>query len=367
VKLNSSLETDHAMSVRTCVKSAKKRNFCTLRHMDRTRIGKAAPSAILLLGLALTATSHTALAAPTDDRTDVQQLRADAAARNDRNRGVNRGISLFVADAANQEDNWGFTFTSLIPTLYNSNAEAVPSDGMKSFEWNPEVRLGWTKQLANSINVSALVDLNSDRYTHGSDANTDTSYGRMRAQRITGNDDQEFQPFFEYSPRLIFTPFFKRNSATLHDFRLGTDKVYNFDGNWQPVASPPNSSGNRIWAISVTADVSRRHTNSGPSSTRLEIDPSLAWYPSAKPWNVSLEIDAIPTLYDKSSASSRYATATTAILTYEYAPTTWSWKEHNRTLKLDFQIVYARVDSADTPISFKQWAIGPALKGAMSF
>jgi hypothetical protein len=294
-------------------------------------------------------------------------MRADAAVRNDRDRSINRGQALFLAEAATQEENWGFTLTALLPALYNSNAEAASSDGTKSFEWNPELRLGWKRQLPNSINISALVDVNSDRYTHSSDANTDTSYGRFRAQRITGDDDQEFQPFLQYSPRLIFAPFFKHNSATSHDFKLGADKLYNFDGNWGPVPHASDSSGATIWSLSITADIWRRHTNSGPSSTRLEIDPSLTWYPSGKPWNVSLEIDAIPTLYDNSSANSRYATAATALLTYEYAPTAWSWNKQNRTLKLDFQIVYARVDSVDTPISFKQWAIGPALKGTMSF
>ena len=112
----------------------------------------------------------------------------------------------------------------------------MPSDGTKSAQWNPEPRLGWNKQLPNSINISVLVDVNSDRYTHASDANTDMSYGRFRTQRITGKDGQEFQPFLEYSPRLIFTPFFMQNSATSHNFTVGTDKTYNFDGNWHPVA-----------------------------------------------------------------------------------------------------------------------------------
>jgi hypothetical protein len=323
---------------------------------------------LLLLGLPLLIlTAHTALAAPTGERPDVQQLRADAAARNDRERAVSRGQALFIAAEATEEENWGFTLTGLLPGLYNSNSEAATSDGTKSFEWNPDLRLGWKRQLPNAINISALVDVNSDMYTHASDANTDASFSRLRAQRITGNDDQEFQPFLEYSPRLIFTPFFKHNSTTSHDFRVGTDKLYNFDGQWRPVAHSSDSSGSTIWSLSVTTDLWRRHSNSGPSSTRLEFDPILTWTPTGKPWNLSLEVDTIPTLYDNSTAKSRYATATTAILTYEYAPSSWTWHRQNRKLKLDAQIVYARLDSVETSITFKQWALGPELKGTLSF
>ena len=337
----------------------------TLHAVPRDRGLSTACATLFVLAVTLALSSQIARADSAPQKHDVQQLRSDAVARLDRS--LNRGIGLFIAEEATQEENWGFTLTGLVPTLYNSNAEQDPSDGTESFEWNPEVRLGWTRQLPNSINVSALVDVNSDRYPHVSGANTDASYGRFRVQRITGHDDQEFQPFLEYSPRLIFTPFFDHNSATSHDLRLGTDKIYNFDGSWRPVVHKPNTSGETIWSLALTADLWRRHTNSGPSSTRVEIDPSLTCYPPGKPWSVSFEVDVLPTWYDQSTDGSHYATSTTAIFTYEYAPMAWSWDKQNRTLKIDFQIVYARVDSADVSITSKQWTIGPVIKGAMSF
>jgi hypothetical protein len=340
-------------------------NTITFRAVRQARNLSAACPTSLILAVALALNVQFARADSAPDKHDVQQLRSDAAARLDRS--LNRGVGLFIAEEATQEENWGFTLTGLVPTLYNSNAEQDPSDGTESFEWNPEVRLGWKRQLPNSINVSALVDVNSDRYPDASGANTDATYGRFRVQRITGTDDQEFQPFFEYSPRLIFTPFFEHTSSTSHDFRFGVDKLYNFDGAWHPIGHNRDTSERTVWSLALTTDLWRRHTNSGPSSTRVEIDPSLTWYPPGKPWSVSFELDILPTWYDESTDGSRYATSTTAIITYEYAPMAWSWDKQNRTLKIDFQIVYSRVDSADVSIAFKQWAIGPMIKGAVSF
>lgn len=115
-----------------------------------------------------------------------------------------------------------------------------------------------------------------------------------------------------------------------------------------------DSSDETVWAITYTVDAWRRHTNNGPDSTRVELHPALSWYPLGESRNVTLEINVVPTWYDKQSGSSRRDIATTTIMTFEYVP---PWLP--RYTKLDFQAVLARVDSTQPNSSFQQWTVGP--------
>jgi hypothetical protein len=213
---------------------------------------------------------------------DAQQLRADAAAR--ATEGPSHGQAAFGIVPAGQEGNPNFTLLALLPALYNSNAGASEVGGTYSAEYNPEVRLTWKQAFPHELTVSALVDLNSDRYpsAHGSDS--DAAYGRFRIQHVSGSDDQELQPFIEYSPRLGLTPFFSGPTSTFHDVRLGVDQAINYQDAFHTRAiRKRDSSDETVWAITYTVDIWRRHTNNGTDSTRLEADPALSWYPLGEP------------------------------------------------------------------------------------
>jgi hypothetical protein len=290
---------------------------------------------------------------------DTQQLRTDAASR--AGRGPSHGQSAFGIVPAGQEGNPNFTLIALLPAFYNSNADASEVDGTYSGEYNPDVRLTWKQAFRHELTVSALVDVNSDRYPSAHESDSDTAFGRFRVQHISGSDDQELQPFIQYSPSLGLAPFFSGPTSASHDFRLGIDQSINFQDAFHTRAiRKADSSDEALWAITYTVDLWRRHTNHGTDSTRLEVDPALSWFPLGQPWNMSLEVDLVPIWYDHVGGSHRHDFATTALMTFEYQPT---WLPLHT--KLDFQIEFARVDSSQAQSSFQQWVVGPTLRASI--
>jgi hypothetical protein len=321
------------------------------RHMRSENAPFATAAVLALIAILDISNAHGATGV-----NDAQQLRADAAAR--ATEGPSHGQAAFGIVPAGQEDSPNFTFTALLPTLYNSNANSSDGGATSSFEYNPEVRFAWKQAFAHQLTISALVDVNSDRYPSAYDADSDTGYGRFRIQHVSGSDDQEAQPFIEYSPRLELSPFFSGPTSTVHDVRLGLDQAINYQDAFQTRAiRKQDSSDETVWAITYTVDIWRRHTNSGTDSTRLELDPTLSWYPLGEDWNASLEFDFLPTLYDQSGGSHQHDISTNVIVTFEYAP---AWLP--KAAKLDFQIMLARADSTLPNASFQQWVVGPLLR-----
>lgn len=167
------------------------------------RLPLAAPalSAPLLLLMALPALGQNAASGT---RADIQQARADAAASTGRGSLVSR--YAFASPDAGTGQDLGLTLNGLFPVYYNSDAEAVPSGGTQTAEANPEFRLSWAKQLQGMpIKLTTLIDANSDRYARSNGADGDVTYGEFRAQYVTGNNDQEFEPFVNYGPKSAFS------------------------------------------------------------------------------------------------------------------------------------------------------------------
>src|ERR1700730_7621571 len=104
------------------------------------------PSTLLGVAMAdLIAVTASAQTLNNSIQLDLQQNRANAGISTDRGSLVSR--NFFVSQNAAQEGNLGFTFNGLAPVFYNSNAEMAHTNGTETAEGNPELRLGWSKQL----------------------------------------------------------------------------------------------------------------------------------------------------------------------------------------------------------------------------
>lgn len=319
-----------------------------------------------------------------DLRLDAQQARTDALT------SIGWGTSVswaaFVEPTrAGEATAQNYTFYFLAPILYNSNAEGVNSGGTGSAEVTPEVRLGWASPLSgHPIKLSALLDASSDRYPGASDANGDTILGKVRAQYATGGDDQEFEPFFEYSPRLAFEPTWGKRKATTQDVTLGFDKATSFDSDWTRIKRPKmDSSRVCAWSLGFTGVVKRRFSDAAPDSWVATASPSVTWNrltddPKAAQWNASLEVDVTRKLSDSQAGMTRRDTVTNPVLTVEFLPPL-GWfsgmneleRDQRRTSlgrpRVDFQLAFGN-DTANIPAKgFHQWTVGPSLKTSWKF
>jgi hypothetical protein len=324
-------------------------------------------------------------------RADIQQARADAAASTGRGSLVSR-YAFASADAGTGPD-LGLTLNGLWPIYYNSNAEAIPSGGTKTAETNPEFRLSWAKQLQQMpIKLTALVDANSDRYARSNGADGDLTYGKFRAQYITGNNDQEFEPFVNYGPKSAFTPTFEAGTTATHDFTIGFDKAFNYDymfrriGSNSPFGISGDTSGATVWSFGFTGTLTRRLTNAGQDSIIATASPSVTYnltnLPNANAtdaqWNVSLGTNISRRWYDKSGSMTRMDWVVNPVLTIEFVPPS-SWfkgvNEHDQDASrkalgkpvIDFQLAFAQDSSNQAAHSFHQWSIGPMLKTGWKF
>lgn len=343
----------------------------------------------ILLLMSLPAFGQTA---PNGTRADVQQARADAAVSTGRGSLVSR-YAFGDADAGDGSNPLGFTFNALLPVYYNSNAETVPSGGTQTAETNPELRLGWTKQLQQMpIKLSALVDANSDRYARSNGADGDVTYGKFRTQYVTGYNDQEFEPFFQYNPQSAFNPTFASATTAQHNFTIGFDKAFNFDdkfrriGGDSPIGIGGDTSAATVWSLGFTGTLTRRLTNGGADSTIATAAPSITYNLTNIPnsnttdaqWNISFETDVSRRWYDTIGGTTRMDWVVSPILTVEFVPPGRWFKGVNELERensrkflgrpvIDFQIAFARDSSNQPGISYRQWAIGPMLKTAWKF
>jgi hypothetical protein len=331
------------------------------------------------------AANAVAQGAANDARSDIQQFRADAAASADRGSLVSR--YAFGDETAGEPGKLGLTFNFLAPFFYNSNAEAAHVNGTQTLEANPEARLSASKQLAGlPVKFLGLVDANSDRFARSNGADSDTIYARVRAQYVTGQDDQEFEPFIQYRPEADFAPTFSRTTVTKQDFTVGFDKAFNFDVNFAPATSAPDTTRATVWSLGFTGTLTRRVTDVGPSSYRLTGSPSITYnltnLPNANTadaqWTIALGVDVSRRWYDQQNGFSRRDWLLSPTLTVEFLPPL-SWFRGENKLerentakafgrpKVVFQIAYSQLDSTKPNVGFRQWQIGPTVKTGWTF
>ncbi len=339
---------------------------------------------VLTASLLLHPTGSRAQSTNDDLKVDAQQARANASAAIAW--GTTVSSAAFVEPtregAAPQNK---YTFYFLLPVLYNSNAEAANNGGTGAAELTPEVRFGWARPLSGlPVKLSAFLDASSDRYPGAGDANGDTLLGKIRAQYVTGGDDQEFEPFFEYAPRLNFDPAWKERKVTIQDVTLGFDKAINFESDFTRIKRPKiDSSLECAWSFGFTGVVKRRFSDSAPDSWIATGAPSFTWNrlnpdPKAAQWNASLELDVTRKLSDSQGGVSRRDAIFNPIVTVEFLPplrwfdgTNNLERDNRRTSlgrpRIEFQLAFTNGNSNVSGKGFHQWVVGPSLKTSWKF
>ena len=183
-----------------------------------------------------------------------------------------------------------FTVYGLAPLFFNSNAEALasPAGGTNSAEFSPIVGASWsTPVLDLPFRFTGGARAEIDRFTQVPSADFDKVRLSARLQYVDANNDQAFSPYLSYSPRWDFAPFYKSWFETRQDLTVGVNKTFNYDANFQRVASSGNSFAETTWSFGMTVGFQRRFATPTPGSWAAFLVPSVSYVISPQ-WNFSL-------------------------------------------------------------------------------
>ncbi len=170
------------------------------------------------------------------------------------------------------------TVNVLGPLLYNSNVAFAPSNGTAALEGSPVVGLAVADHLGNlPIRISVGSSVEWDRFANASSADWDKVRPFLRLQYVDSTNDQAFSPYFAYVTRMDFDPTLATRFATRQDLNLGFNKVFNFDGNFNPVPFSGNSSAAAVWRFGLTAGVQQRFRQPAPASYAFFFVPSVSY------------------------------------------------------------------------------------------
>ncbi len=258
-----------------------------------------------------------------------------------------------------------FNFRANAPLQYNSNAGQAPSGGPAAFEIDPQIELGWTRSLTSMpLKLNLRLSADSDRYADAPQADEDEVSGSFKASYYDANNDQAWAPFLSYKSGAIFDPTFSPWTETKNDFALGFDRVFNFDGDFQPLPASTRSRVAAVWSFGLSSFVQRRLRTPGPDSTALYVVPS-ATYTSSENWTVSLFMNTRERWFDSGTSSittpSRRDFEIEPISTIAYDP------KLPGAPQIALQVGFERRSSNLPNKSWDQWTAGPVLTANWRF
>jgi hypothetical protein len=297
-----------------------------------------------------------------------------------------------------------FSFNILSPGNWDSNANTLPSGGSSALQVAPDLHLGATDHFATmgGITLSGSGDLVLNRYSNdaGKDASP-VSYS-FEIQRVSGQNDQEFQPFLAYSSQTAYSSTFSADSGTVRKVSAGSDKLWEW-GYWergkglerdpqdQPIA-------NRFVTLQVglSAQAGRAFATSSPSSTFLKVSPSFGYNSNngldsdayASHWSTSLAVNITRIWQDAGSAAAGAMPSGAEqdwtigpVLTVLYSPPArwFRWANNQSDAQearnatsiggpvFTLQVAYSRFTSNLPGKSYDGWTIGPSLGVSWKF
>jgi len=266
-----------------------------------------------------------------------------------------------------------FTFNSLAPFIYNSNAESSRRDGTPTLELSPTQNLGWATPLFDlPLRLSLGARMETDRFVHSRGADVDKATGTVRLQYINPRDDQGFAPYIVYAPRADFLPLFADRIAIRHDLNVGFNQRFNFDADMRRITPTRNSSASSVWSLGVTLFGQRRSRTPLPASSAVFFIPSLS-YVISEEWNASLAVQMLGRWFDGDALGRhRRDFEIEPIATLEYVvPIALFGTERTAALfgspALDFQGSYTRNFSNFENRNFKQWTGSIVIKTGWRF
>jgi hypothetical protein len=269
-----------------------------------------------------------------------------------------------------------FTFRLNVPLYYNSNANEMPSPASAALEGNPQVELGWRRDLtALPLRISIRLGADADRYATVPEAQEDQTYGSLKAAYYDPHNDQTWAPFVSYKNTLIFGATFDSWTETRNDFALGIDKFFSFDRGFHQLPASGRSRVDAVWVLGMSTYVQRRLRTPDPDSVALYVVPSVMFVPT-KEWSVSVFVNARERWFDSvpsgATTTSRRDFEINPILTIAYDPSgPLSWgNELSHFLgapQIALQIGFERRSSNLANKSWNQWTAGPVLTASWRF
>jgi hypothetical protein len=307
---------------------------------------------------------------------------SDAAARDDRSDRIEdqkSAIDALNSAAQNREPAATsiprqFTFNLNVPLYYNSNANEIPSHRPAALEGNPQIELGWRRNLT-PLQFSIRLGADADRYITVPEAQGDQTYGSLKAAYYDPGNDQAWAPFVSYKNTLIFSATFDPWTETRNDFAVGVDKIFSFDRGFHELPTSGRSRVDAVWVLGMSAYVQRRLRTPGPDSVAVYVVPSVMFAPT-KEWSVSVFVNARERWFDSIPSGamtiSRQDFEVNPILTIAYDPSgPLSGSEVPArflgTPQIALQIGFERRSSNLTQKSWSQWTVGPVLTASWRF
>jgi hypothetical protein len=258
-----------------------------------------------------------------------------------------------------------FNFRVNAPLYYNSNATEAQSGGPSALEGDPELELGWSRNLTSlPLRLSVKLRADTDRYANASEGDEDEVSGTFKASYYNAQDDQQWSPFFSYKSAAIFDPTFSPWTETKNDLALGVDKVVNFDGDFHLLPPSAKSRIAAVWSFGVSTYVQRRLRVPGPSSTAFYVVPSVTYVPAGD-WTISLFGSTRERWFDSVTSGSK----TTSRRDFEIEPIFTVAYDTNLpgAPQIALQTTFERRSSNLSNKSWNQWAVGPVLTANWKF
>ncbi|ACB97036.1 hypothetical protein [Beijerinckia indica] len=326
---------------------------------------------LVLIGLPLP------LAAQTADRSaqdDAQAARIDALLATPGSR--NSPLENLIATAPELERPLRtprFTFNSLSPFAFNSNAELARHGGTSTLELSPTQNLSWATPVFDlPLRLSLNARMETDRFASSRGADLDKAVGTVRLQYINPNDDQGFAPYFVYAPRADFLPTFEDRLAIRHDLNVGFNQRFNFDEHMQRITPTRNTSASAVWSLGLTMFGQRRFRTPAPASSAFFIIPSAS-YVISEEWNASLAVQMLGRWFDADAMGfSRRDFEVEPIGTLEYTVPAWVFGSPETAAffgspALDLQGSFVRNISNLAARNYTQWTGSLVIKTAWRF
>ena len=333
-----------------------------------------ATAVLLMLGFPLMA-HHTMAASPADtagqdDRSDRTQDQEDAidAAQEDAQARQAAGQPVPAAPKA-------FNFRVNAPLYHNSNATEVVSGGPAALEGDPEIELGWNRNLSSvPLKFSLKLRADTDRFANVPQADEDEVSESIKAAYYDADDDQAWAPFVSYKNTALFEATFMPWTETRNDFAIGFDKLFNFDGNFRLLPTGARSRVAAVWSLGLSVYAQRRLRTPGPSSTAVYVVPAVT-YAANKQWNMSLFLNTRERWFDSvasaTTTTSRRDFEVEPILTIAYDPSEAvfgsggaAWQQ---LLGAPLQIAFENRSSNIASKSWSQWSVGPVVTASWRF
>ncbi|MFL1461841.1 hypothetical protein ACI6QG_06540 [Roseococcus sp. DSY-14] len=254
-----------------------------------------------------------------------------------------------------------------LPLLWNANPGARHPPGRGDVQATPEARLGWShRPAAVPLRLAATLDAAADRYGRSGIAGSDTLFLRLRAQRESGRDDQEVQPFVMLQSARDHEPGWGSRLESRHDLTLGAAAELNLDRSWRRVPRGPDTRDATAWSLGLNLGVQRRWREEAPPSLALVANPSAGWTPHRR-FTASLELEAARRWHARDGQGRRRDWLAAPVLTLEWLPAEGWLPGWLGAPAVNLQVFGARQWSSRAEWDFRQGGAGPLLRTTWRF